>query len=80
MAQAWYAKQRDLELRIGAAVRVIVTNANPVEGLVDLELDSAVEAVTSKPKNKRQSPRRGDAERRPAPSRRSGKERSKKRS
>ena len=39
--QAWYAKQRELELRIGAAVRVIVTNANPVEGLVDLELDGA---------------------------------------
>jgi ribonuclease R len=46
--QAWYAKQRDLELRIGAAVRVIVTNANPVEGLVDLELDSAIEATTPK--------------------------------
>jgi DNA-directed RNA polymerase subunit E'/Rpb7 len=72
--QAWYAKQRDLELRIGAAVRVIVTNANPVEGLVDLELDSAVEAVTSKPKTKRQSPRRGGSDRRAA------KERGKKRS
>jgi hypothetical protein len=53
---------------------VIVTNANPVEGLVDLELDSAVEAVTSKPKTKRQSPRRGGSDRRAA------KERGKKRS
>ena len=71
--QAWYAKQRDLELRIGAAVRVIVTNANPVEGLVDLELDSALEVATSKPKTKRQSPRRGGSDRRTA------KERGKKR-
>jgi len=43
--QAWYAKRRALELRIGAAVRVIVTHANPVEGLVDLELDAALESL-----------------------------------
>jgi ribonuclease R len=36
--QAWVARRRGLTLGIGAAVRVIVTNANPVEGLVDLEL------------------------------------------
>ena len=41
--QAWFAQRRKLRLGIGAAVRVIVTSANPVEGLVDLELDAAIE-------------------------------------
>lgn len=40
--QAWVAKRRGLTLGIGAAVRVVVTNANPVEGLVDLELGEQV--------------------------------------
>lgn len=46
--QAWFAARRKLRLGIGAAVRVIVTNANPVEGLVDLELDAAVEPPASR--------------------------------
>jgi len=40
--QAWFAKRRKQKIGIGSAVRVIVTNANPVEGLVDLELDDPV--------------------------------------
>jgi DNA-directed RNA polymerase subunit E'/Rpb7 len=61
--QAWYAKQRDLELRIGAAVRVIVTNANPVEGLVDLELDAALDVSTPRAKGQRPAPRRAQSKR-----------------
>ena len=52
--QAWFAARRNVRLGIGASVRVIVTNANPVEGLVDLELDAAVE-----PPVPRRGPRRG---------------------
>ena len=40
--QAWFAKRRKQKIGIGSAVRVIVTNANPVEALVDLELDDPV--------------------------------------
>jgi ribonuclease R len=35
---AWRGRRTGRRLVIGASVRVIVTNANPVEGLVDLEL------------------------------------------
>ena len=37
--QAWVGQRTKRRLAIGTAVRVIVTNANPVEGLIDLELD-----------------------------------------
>lgn len=36
---AWRDAQRGLRLAIGDRIRVIVTNANPVEGQVDLEWD-----------------------------------------
>ena len=35
---AWLGRRTRRRLAIGTAVRVIVTNANPVEGLIDLEL------------------------------------------
>jgi ribonuclease R len=35
---AWLGRRTRRRLGIGTAVRVIVTNANPVEGLIDLEL------------------------------------------
>ena len=44
---AWIARRRGLRLGIGSAIRVVVTSANPVEGLIDLELDDAVPAVAS---------------------------------
>ena len=44
---AWLAQRRGLRLGIGTAVRVMVTNANPVEGLIDLELDDAPLAATA---------------------------------
>lgn len=54
--QAWFAKGRNLRLGIGDSVRVIVTGANPVEGLVDLELD----VVSAPPaKRKPKTARRG---------------------
>ncbi|MGQ0833740.1 MAG: ribonuclease R [Gammaproteobacteria bacterium] len=37
-AHGWRGLHRGRRLRTGAHVRVVVTNANPVEGLVDLEL------------------------------------------
>jgi ribonuclease R len=37
--QAWIGQRTRRRLAIGSAVRVIVTTANPVEGLIDLELD-----------------------------------------
>jgi ribonuclease R len=40
--QAWFAKRRKQRLGIGTAVRVVVTNANPVEALIDLELADPV--------------------------------------
>jgi ribonuclease R len=40
--QAWFARRRKQRLGIGTAVRVVVTNANPVEALVDLELADPV--------------------------------------
>ena len=36
---AWVGQRSKRRLAIGTAVRVIVTNANPVEGLIDLELE-----------------------------------------
>ena len=59
--QAWFAKRHKQKIGIGSAVRVIVTNANPVEGLVDLELDDPVPNTHSqleKPVNKNER-RRG---------------------
>lgn len=44
---AWLARRRGLRLGIGTAVRVMVTNANPVEGLIDLELDDAPPVVAA---------------------------------
>jgi ribonuclease R len=35
---AWVGRRTGRRLAIGATVRVIVTNANPVEGLIDIEL------------------------------------------
>ena len=37
---AWVGRRTRRKLAIGARVRVIVVNANPVEGLIDLELDA----------------------------------------
>ncbi|MCP5328716.1 MAG: ribonuclease R [Steroidobacteraceae bacterium] len=37
--QAWIGRHTRRRLALGARLRVIVTNANPVEGLIDLELD-----------------------------------------
>jgi hypothetical protein len=45
-------------LAIGSAVRVIVTNANPVEGLIDLELDPLIGVVAAKPAAKPVPPKR----------------------
>lgn len=45
---AWFARRRGLRLGIGSAVRVVVTNANPIEGLIDLELDDAVPVAGTK--------------------------------
>jgi len=57
--QAWFAKRRKQKIGIGSAVRVIVTNANPVEGLVDLELDDPVPVEHSPThKNERRRGRR----------------------
>lgn len=61
--QAWFAKRRKQKIGIGSAVRVIVTNANPVEGLVDLELDDPVPGTHAQPekpvnKNERRRGRR----------------------
>lgn len=57
--QAWFAKRRKQRLGIGGAVRVVVTNANPVEGLIDLELDAPVPAIEGKAKRApHHSPRR----------------------
>lgn len=36
--QAWVGRRDRRRLGIGSAIRVIVVNANPVEGLIDLEL------------------------------------------
>ncbi|MFZ9708848.1 MAG: ribonuclease R [Steroidobacteraceae bacterium] len=36
--QAWVGRRRRRRLALGTVLRVIVTNANPVEGLIDLEL------------------------------------------
>jgi len=38
--QAWVGRRTRRRLALGARIRVIVTNANPVEGLIDLELDA----------------------------------------
>jgi ribonuclease R len=35
---AWVARRSKRRLGLGATVRVVVTNANPVEGLIDMEL------------------------------------------
>jgi ribonuclease R len=37
---AWVGRRTRRRLALGARIRVIVTNANPVEGLIDLELDA----------------------------------------
>jgi ribonuclease R len=63
--QAWFAKRRKQRLGIGTAVRVVVTNANPVEGLVDLELDDPVPLIEGKPRRTpHHSPREGARHRR----------------
>jgi ribonuclease R len=36
---AWVGRRSKRRLALGTRIRVIVTNANPVEGLIDLELD-----------------------------------------
>ncbi|NDB26244.1 MAG: hypothetical protein EB021_12525 [Gammaproteobacteria bacterium] len=61
--QAWFAKRRKQKIGIVSAVRVIVTNTNPVEGLVDLELDDPVPGTHAQPekpvnKNERRRGRR----------------------
>jgi ribonuclease R len=43
--QAWIGQRTRRRLAIGSAVRVIVTLANPVEGLIDLELDPLLGAA-----------------------------------
>ena len=63
--QAWFAKRRKQRLGIGCPVRVIVTNANPVEGLIDLELDAPVPAIEGKTRRTPpHSPRQGARHRR----------------
>jgi len=37
---AWVGRRTKRRIALGSRVRVIVTNANPVEGLIDLELDA----------------------------------------
>ncbi len=37
---AWIGRRTRRRLALGARIRVIVTSANPVEGLIDLELDA----------------------------------------
>jgi ribonuclease R len=37
---AWVGRRSKRRLALGSRIRVIVTNANPVEGLIDLELDT----------------------------------------
>jgi ribonuclease R len=43
--QAWVGLRTKRRLQLGAHVRVIVTAVNPVEGLIDLDLVSAVDAA-----------------------------------
>jgi ribonuclease R len=56
--QAWVGQRTRRRLAIGSAVRVIVTNANPVEGLIDLELDPLIGVVAVKPAAKTVPPKR----------------------
>jgi ribonuclease R len=56
--QAWVGQRTRRRLAIGSAVRVIVTNANPVEGLIDLELDPLIGVVAAKPAAKTVPPKR----------------------
>ena len=56
--QAWVGQRSGRRLAIGAAVRVIVTNANPVEGLIDLELDPLIGIAVGKPAAKTLPPKR----------------------
>jgi ribonuclease R len=55
--QAWFAKRRKQRLGIGTAVRVVVTNANPVEALVDLELADPVALTVQEQAAARSQPR-----------------------
>jgi ribonuclease R len=65
--QAWFAKRRKQRLGIGTPVRVVVTSANPVEGLIDLELDDPMPIVEGKQRRApHHSPREGARQRRRA--------------
>ena len=41
---AWRGRAAGRRLRTGSHVRVIVTAVNPIEGLIDLELEPELEA------------------------------------
>jgi len=55
--QAWLAPRRGWRLGVGTAVRVVVTQANPVEGLIDLELDATSMPAAARPPSTQKSRR-----------------------
>jgi ribonuclease R len=69
---AWIGRRSGRRIGIGSSLRVIVTQANPVEGLIDLELEMlAMPNATESPKAITEAPRTRHRKTHPPKTRRS---------